>query len=318
MLCTIHLESNRVYPTNNCINNATNTINPANYYPQQQPSKPVNYPMSQAPPTVSFPTSSNLTPSETPTVVAPMTPSRPHNVIMTAAPSSGPVPPGGVITINNNNRQQFFGPNSQNTFQMYGTQQINPPGRLLSTKQVTIPIYSNIAVTAASLSAPSSTTNNLPMLIVSTGTTATGLNPNITLPNTTVSGPNHISSFTVKETHAVKRNRISLPSTLTHAQPTMGDWLNKRYIVNNYILLDILGEGSYAEVRLCKERTSDNLYAMKIISKDMLSKRKSANNSETFFDDIRREIAIMKKLLHPNVLRLFEVLDDPKVSERSK
>ncbi len=94
----------------------------------------------------------------------------------------------------------------------------------------------------------------------------------------------------------------------------MGDWLNKRYIVNNYILLDILGEGSYAEVRLCKERTSDSLYAMKIISKDMLSKRKSTHNSETFFDDIRREIAIMKKLLHPNVLRLFEVLDDPKVS----
>ena len=31
-------------------------------------------------------------------------------------------------------------------------------------------------------------------------------------------------------------------------------------------------------------------------------------------DEVRREIAIMKKLLHPNVLRLFEVLDDPKVS----
>ena len=28
-------------------------------------------------------------------------------------------------------------------------------------------------------------------------------------------------------------------------------------------------------------------------------------------DDIRREIAILKKLDHPNVVKLFEVLDDP-------
>lgn len=30
-------------------------------------------------------------------------------------------------------------------------------------------------------------------------------------------------------------------------------------------------------------------------------------------DDIKREIAIMKKVNHPNVLQLYEVMDDPKV-----
>lgn len=119
----------------------------------------------------------------------------------------------------------------------------------------------------------------------------------------------------VKETSDVKRNKAQLPSSISHAKPTAGDWLNKRYIVNNYIMLDILGAGSYGEVRLCKDRTSDHLYAVKIFSKDMLRKKKGGSTEETYFEDVKREIAVMKKLLHPNVLRLFEVLDDPKVNK---
>lgn len=119
----------------------------------------------------------------------------------------------------------------------------------------------------------------------------------------------------VKETSDVKRNKAQLPSSISHAKPTAGDWLNKRYIVNNYILLDILGSGSYGEVRLCKDRTTDHLYAVKIFSKDMLRKKKGGATEETYFEDVKREIAVMKKLLHPNVLRLFEVLDDPKVNK---
>ena len=32
-------------------------------------------------------------------------------------------------------------------------------------------------------------------------------------------------------------------------------------------------------------------------------------------EDMKREIAIMKKLKHPHVLRLYEVMDDPKVNK---
>ena len=119
----------------------------------------------------------------------------------------------------------------------------------------------------------------------------------------------------VIETSDVKRNTVGLPTTLTHAKPTTGDWLKQRYIVNNYILLDTLGTGSYGMVRMCKDRVTDQLYAMKIISRDLLKKKKNGHSAETFLADIQREIAIMKKLNHPNVLRLFEVLDDPKVNK---
>jgi serine/threonine protein kinase len=49
------------------------------------------------------------------------------------------------------------------------------------------------------------------------------------------------------------------------------------------------------------------------MNKDMLAKKKGGASEESYFEDIKREIAIMKKLVHPNVLRLFEVLDDPNV-----
>ncbi|GMH90914.1 hypothetical protein TrVE_jg6117 [Triparma verrucosa] len=119
----------------------------------------------------------------------------------------------------------------------------------------------------------------------------------------------------VKDTNKVKRKKASLPTnTPTGANNMHGSWLTNRYIVNNYIILNPLGQGSYAEVRLCKEKTRDELYAIKIMNKDLLMK-KSVGMSSTFMDDVKREIAIMKKLRHDHVLQLYEVLDDPKVNK---
>jgi len=43
-----------------------------------------------------------------------------------------------------------------------------------------------------------------------------------------------------------------------------GNWAKNRYIVNNYILLSVLGTGSYAEVRLAKDRNTDQVFAVKV------------------------------------------------------
>jgi len=122
---------------------------------------------------------------------------------------------------------------------------------------------------------------------------------------------NHASISEVKDTIRVKRKKAALPTRKPDAR--MGNWLTNRYIVNNYILLNQLGTGSYAEVRLCKEKNDNKLYAIKIMNKDFLKKKSIGKTS--FMDDVKREVAIMKKLRHPNVLRLYEVLDDPKVNK---
>lgn len=122
------------------------------------------------------------------------------------------------------------------------------------------------------------------------------------------------SNAPIRDTKVVKKKRAELPQrNLPHPTPKFGDWLNSRTMINNYIILEPLGSGSYAEVKLCKEKVSGKLYAMKFINRDIMKKDKLGKQSK--LDDIKREIAIMKKLNHPNVLRLYEVMDDPTMNK---
>ena len=80
-----------------------------------------------------------------------------------------------------------------------------------------------------------------------------------------------VSVRIVKDTTKVMRKKVALPSKKPDA--IKGDWLTNRYIVNNYIILNPLGKGSYAEVRLCKEKNNNQLYAVKIMNKGILERK---------------------------------------------
>ncbi|RLN85279.1 hypothetical protein BBJ28_00002753 [Nothophytophthora sp. Chile5] len=126
--------------------------------------------------------------------------------------------------------------------------------------------------------------------------------------------PSSSAAAAIRDTNIVKRKKAELPQrNLPHPTPKFGDWLNSRTMINNYIILETLGTGGYAEVKLCKEKHSSKLFAMKFINRDVMKKDKLGKQSK--LDDIKREIAIMKKLNHPNVLRLYEVMDDPKMNK---
>lgn len=89
-----------------------------------------------------------------------------------------------------------------------------------------------------------------------------------------------------------------------------------RVIVNGYILEMKLGSGSFGDVWLAKKMSSEELVAIKVISRRALlrAKRFSRNAGEGSSDDdaaVLSEVAVMKRLTHRNVVRLYEVIDDP-------
>ncbi|KAK4190414.1 putative calcium/calmodulin-dependent protein kinase [Podospora australis] len=117
------------------------------------------------------------------------------------------------------------------------------------------------------------------------------------------------------------------------------------FMINQYVIKDEIGRGSYGAVHLATDQYG-NEYAVKAFSKARLRKRIQSNilrlgprNLDRGFPSragfgapdlpnarlsdqrakeaqdalflIREEIAIMKKLNHPNLVQLIEVLDDP-------
>ena len=73
-----------------------------------------------------------------------------------------------------------------------------------------------------------------------------------------------------------------------------------------------MGRGVYGKVKLAINQDTNQLVAIKIVSKK--SKRKLGQKMglvDPQQDKIRKEIAILKKCDHLNIVRLFEVIDNP-------
>ncbi|KAK2952154.1 putative CBL-interacting protein kinase 32 [Blattamonas nauphoetae] len=76
--------------------------------------------------------------------------------------------------------------------------------------------------------------------------------------------------------------------------------------VNKFQVGPTLGEGTFGRVKQARNTITGELVAMKILDKETIIKKKMT-------EQLQREIGIMKKLSHPNILQLKEVL-----SSRSK
>ena len=79
-------------------------------------------------------------------------------------------------------------------------------------------------------------------------------------------------------------------------------------MINQYELMDKLGSGNHGTVKLARDLTLDTLCAVKIVRR--LSKKLRLGRSGDTSDMIKKEVAILKKARHPNVVSLLEVIDD--------
>eukprot|EP01012_Entosiphon_sulcatum_P040725 TRINITY_DN5441_c0_g1_i1.p1 TRINITY_DN5441_c0_g1~~TRINITY_DN5441_c0_g1_i1.p1 ORF type:complete len:657 (+),score=105.11 TRINITY_DN5441_c0_g1_i1:70-1971(+) len=79
--------------------------------------------------------------------------------------------------------------------------------------------------------------------------------------------------------------------------------------INQYALGETLGKGAYSKVKLAYNKAQDRYYAVKVMNKSLL--RRMLKGSRSALADVQREVAIMKKLRHPNLVSLYEVIDDP-------
>lgn len=72
--------------------------------------------------------------------------------------------------------------------------------------------------------------------------------------------------------------------------------------LNQYVVGKTLGSGATGKVKLATNEKTGQRVAIKIINKKNL-------RAKQMEEEIKREITIMKQLKHPNVVKLFEVLD---------
>ena len=76
----------------------------------------------------------------------------------------------------------------------------------------------------------------------------------------------------------------------------------KHTSIHDYEIGQKLGEGAYAVVRSCRHKQSNNKIAMKIYDKyklnDPIKKR-----------SVSREISLLQRLDHPNIVKFYESID---------
>lgn len=80
-------------------------------------------------------------------------------------------------------------------------------------------------------------------------------------------------------------------------------------LINEYEILDELGRGEHGKVKLGRHMRTGKKVAIKIVQR--YSKRRRLGKLGNPEDKVKKEVAILKKARHENVVSLLEVIDDP-------
>ena len=75
-------------------------------------------------------------------------------------------------------------------------------------------------------------------------------------------------------------------------------------IRDHYRIGKMLGQGAFGEVRLCLHKASQQQRAVKVLRKNLLDPKE--------MEMLKNEIAILKDMDHPNIVNMYEYLEDEK------
>ncbi|KPA79262.1 putative calcium/calmodulin-dependent protein kinase [Leptomonas pyrrhocoris] len=121
--------------------------------------------------------------------------------------------------------------------------------------------------------------------------------------------------------HVLKRFQRKSKSSAVHE----GAVVNKsrssggNRVINDYVVVRLLGQGSYAKVKLVQHIRTQELFALKILKKQKKASSSGMNlgrsrvklaSAGVSDDDLLREIAVMRFIDHPNITKLKEVIED--------
>lgn len=100
----------------------------------------------------------------------------------------------------------------------------------------------------------------------------------------------------------------------THKAQVEQDFITGRKLINQYEIINEIGRGVHGKVKLARSLETGDFVAIKIIQR-FSKKRKLGRVTVSPEDKTKREIAILKKIRHPNVVGLLEVIDDPELKK---
>ncbi|KAI3330108.1 hypothetical protein F4824DRAFT_352307 [Ustulina deusta] len=100
----------------------------------------------------------------------------------------------------------------------------------------------------------------------------------------------------------------------THKALVDLDLMTGRKLINQYEVIEELGRGVHGKVKLARNLETGENVAIKIIPR-FSKKRRLGKVTASPQDKTKREIAILKKIRHPNIVALLEIIDDPELKK---
>ncbi|KAK5946988.1 hypothetical protein PMZ80_001134 [Knufia obscura] len=139
-----------------------------------------------------------------------------------------------------------------------------------------------------------------------------------TADNTPMASPGLFSPLAIREHNPLDEeshraaspqlHHLQVPKE-THTAEVDHDMFTGNKIVNTYEIRKELGRGEHGKVKLGRDIENNLLVAIKIVPR--YSKQRRLGRLGEPQDQTKREVAILKKARHPNVVSLLEVIDDP-------